>query len=82
MAEILLDNGADIELRDPDRNTTPLRYAIVYCQRDMIPLLISRGANTGAITDNGTTAKSRRKSNRNTNSDDAVPCANSGNCGT
>ena len=32
IAEILLDNGADIEIRDPDRSTTPFRYAIVYCK--------------------------------------------------
>lgn len=56
MAEVLLDNGADIELRDPDRNTTALRYAIVYGKKEMIRLLVSRGANAGAIVDNGTTA--------------------------
>ena len=56
VAEILLDNGADIEIRDPDRNTTPLRYAIVYCQKEMIPLLLSRGADAGVLAENGTTA--------------------------
>lgn len=29
IAELLLDNGADIETLDPDRQTTPLRYAIM-----------------------------------------------------
>lgn len=56
IAEILLDNCADIERRDPDRNTTPLRYAILYCKPQMISLLISRGANPGPIVDHGTTA--------------------------
>lgn len=56
IAEVLLDNGADIEIRDPDRSTTPLRYAIVYCKQQMIPLLLSRGANAGPICENGTTA--------------------------
>ncbi len=56
IAEVLLENGADIEIRDPDRDTTPLRYAIVYCQKEMIPLLLSRGANAGVIKENGTTA--------------------------
>ncbi|MBT4866923.1 MAG: ankyrin repeat domain-containing protein [Planctomycetaceae bacterium] len=56
IAEILLDNGADIEIREPDRLTTPLRYAIVYCKTQMIPLLLSRGANAGSIAENGTTA--------------------------
>lgn len=56
IAEMLLDAGADIEMRDPDRNTTPLRYAILYCQNQMIPLLLFRGANAGPIVENGTTA--------------------------
>ena len=56
IAEILLDHGADIELRDPDRETTPLRYAIVYCKRDLIPLLLERGANAAATKEGGTTA--------------------------
>lgn len=56
IADMLLANGADIEIRDPDHKTTPLRYAIVYCRKEMIRLLISRGANTGALIENGTTA--------------------------
>ena len=56
IAEMLLDSGANIEMRDPDRSTTPLRYAVVYCQKQMIPLLLSRGANAGPIVENGTTA--------------------------
>jgi ankyrin repeat protein len=30
MVELLLDHGADIESRDQDNDTTPVRYAIVY----------------------------------------------------
>ena len=56
IAEILLDNGADIEIRDPDRSTTPLRYAIVFNKKQMIQLLLNRGANSGPIVDSGTTA--------------------------
>jgi ankyrin repeat protein len=56
IASILLDCGADIELPDPDRQTTPLRYAIVFCKKDLIPLLLSRGANAGPIIENGTSA--------------------------
>jgi ankyrin repeat protein len=56
IAALLLDNGADIEIRDPDRQTTALRYAIVYCKKDRIPVLLDRGANPAAIVDNGTTA--------------------------
>lgn len=56
IAECLLDHGADIEMRDPDRQTTPLRYAILYCKRELIPLLLSRGANTGPVVEGGTSA--------------------------
>lgn len=45
MVEILLDSGADIELKDQDREATPLEYAIVYGRKDIIPLLIHGGAN-------------------------------------
>ncbi len=48
IAEILLDNGADLEGKDPDRAATPLEYAIVYGKKDLIPLFLSRGARTEA----------------------------------
>ena len=56
IVEILLDHGADIEALDPDRQTTPLRYAIMFGKVDVIPLLLARGANPGSIVDGGTTA--------------------------
>ena len=56
VAEVLLDNGADIERRDPDADTTPLRYAVMYAKPQLIRLLIAPGANSGPIKDNGTTA--------------------------
>ena len=56
VAELLLDSGADLELADPDRQTTPLRYAIMYCKTELIPMLLSRGANAGSIVENGSTA--------------------------
>lgn len=56
IAELLLDNGADIEKLDPDRQTTPLRYAIMYCKTDLIPVLLFRGANTGPIVHDGPSA--------------------------
>ena len=56
IAELLLDNGADIEMRDPDRQTTPLRYAIMYGKPDLIVVLLSRGANTGPIVEDGMSA--------------------------
>ena len=56
IAEILLDSGADLEMRDPDRQTTPLRYAILYAKKEMIPILLAHGANAGPIKQDGTTA--------------------------
>lgn len=56
IAELLLDNGADIEMPDPDRQTTPLRYAIMYCKTDLIPMLLSRGANAGPVVEGGLSA--------------------------
>ncbi len=56
VAEILLQRGANIEIRDPDRNTTPLRYAILYCKPELVRHLISGGANAGAIEEGGLTA--------------------------
>lgn len=56
VAEVLLDHGADLELRDPDRQTTPLRYAVMYGKVDLIPMLVSRGANQGAIEEGGLSA--------------------------
>ena len=43
--EALLNHGADLTLRDRDRDATPLDYAVVYVRRELIPLLISRGAS-------------------------------------
>ena len=62
VAELLLENGADMEMLDPDQQTTPLRYAIMYCKTAIIPALLSRGANAGPIVDDGTTALQLAKS--------------------
>ena len=43
--EALLRHGADLALRDRDRDATPLDYAVVYARRELIPLLISGGAD-------------------------------------
>ena len=43
--EALLNHGADLTLQDRDRDATPLDYAVVYARRELIPLLISRGAS-------------------------------------
>ena len=43
--EALLDRGADLGLRDQDRDATPLDYAVVYARRESIRMLIARGAS-------------------------------------
>lgn len=54
--ELLLDNGADLEMRDPDQQTTPLRYAIMYCKVEVIPVLLQRGASSAPIVEGGSSA--------------------------
>ncbi len=56
VARTLLDHGADLESLDHDRQTTPLRYAILFASKEVLPVLIARGANLGPIRENGTTA--------------------------
>lgn len=56
IAELLLRLGANIELLDRDRQTTPLRYAIMFCKPDLIRLLLANGANAGPIVLGGSTA--------------------------
>ncbi len=41
----LLNHGADLALRDRDRDATPLDYAVVYARTELVPLLISHGAD-------------------------------------
>ncbi len=55
VAEVLLDHGADIELLDPDRSTTAVRWAVLYAKPDMVRVLVARGAVTDAIVEGGTT---------------------------
>ena len=43
--EALLDRGANLGLRDQDRDATPLDYAVVYARRESIRMLIARGAS-------------------------------------
>ena len=56
MVELLIDHGADIELRDPDRDTTPLRYSVVYCRKDLIPILLPQDVEADKLVNKGTTA--------------------------
>ena len=46
--EALLDRGADLGLRDQDRDATPLDYAVVYGRQEPIRMLIARGASLDA----------------------------------
>lgn len=56
VAEVLLDHHADLEQRDPDQKTTPLRYAIVFAKEQLVQLFIKRGADTGVISGHKGTA--------------------------
>lgn len=54
-ARRLLDQGADIESRDPGSGASPLHYAVMKGRMPMIDLLLSRGADVNSRTRNGTT---------------------------
>ena len=43
---VVLDAGANIGLRDNDRGATLLDYAIVYARKEIVRILIGRGAET------------------------------------
>lgn len=48
--ELLLEYGADLDVRDQNRGATPLDYAIVYGRTGVVSLLIERGADpSGAL---------------------------------
>ena len=55
IVEVLLDHGADIEGRDQDNDTTPIRYAVMYGRAVVVRLLASRGADCGVIEGKDTT---------------------------
>jgi hypothetical protein len=52
----LIEEGADINEKDPGAGASPLHYAVMKGKLPMIELLISRGADVASRTRNGTTA--------------------------
>jgi hypothetical protein len=51
----LIEDGADINEKDPGAGASPLHYAVMKGKLPMIDLLISRGADIGSRTKTGTT---------------------------
>lgn len=51
----LIDEGADINEKDPGAGASPLHYAVMKGRLPMIKLLIARGADVGSRTRTGTT---------------------------
>jgi hypothetical protein len=51
----LLDEGADIEAKDPGSGASPLHYAVMKGRMQIIDLLLSRNADVNSRTRNGTT---------------------------
>ena len=47
MARLLIDNGADLEIRNHDGNT-PLHWAAGEGQKELVVILIAHGANVNA----------------------------------
>ena len=56
IAQLLIDNGADIEIRAKDKNNSPVLHWAVYFQlKQMVPFLIKSGANVNSLDRNGFT---------------------------
>ena len=56
IVQLLLDNGADIEIKAKDKNgATPLHWAAFFHQEEMVSLLIKSGADVNSIDANGLT---------------------------
>jgi hypothetical protein len=51
----LLEQGADIEAKDPGSGASPLHYAVMKGRMQVIDLLLSRNADVNSRTRNGTT---------------------------
>lgn len=47
MARLLIDNGADLDIRNHDRNT-PLHWAAAEGQKELVVILIAHGADVNA----------------------------------
>ena len=56
IVQLLLDNGADIEIKAKNKDgATPLHWAAFFQQKEMVSLLIESGANVNSIDSNGLT---------------------------
>ena len=54
---ILLDNGANINIRALNKDkATPVQWATVFLQKDVVALLVERGAELNTLDANGSTA--------------------------
>ena len=45
LAELLIGRGADMEAISQTTGSTPLKYAVFFCQIEMVKLLLKRGAD-------------------------------------
>jgi ankyrin repeat protein len=56
VAEALLNHGAEIDARDRDQRATPLERAASWGRKDVVELLLARGANPAVKDRDGKTA--------------------------
>jgi ankyrin repeat protein len=55
VVELLIANGADVNVRSRERGSTPLHHAALLGHNQVIELLIAKGADVNAKDDNGDT---------------------------
>ena len=55
VARSMLDQGADIESKDPGSGASALHYAVMKGRMEIVELLLARGADVNSRTRNGTT---------------------------
>lgn len=53
--ELMINNGADINIREPEKGFTPLMVAGFYGNTKIIRLLVESGADINAVSVNGVT---------------------------
>lgn len=66
ISRLLLDKGAEVNVKDKLGGLTPLHWAVLKARTDMVDLLIARGADVNALDNDGDTPLDYANSKKNT----------------